>query len=396
MLKLYTYARLMLATLLLPISISTFGQSGVVSTMRTSPRGIVSFSGTFVLTGIGDTKYIDGYVKKYGSEPFIFPVGDNGSYGPFSAAADGTEGAYYKENPDATPLPPGGPFSINVRESTLAQISNVEFWDVDGTNTTRLTFSWNLASNVSILTNNDLTKLTITGWNTQSGKWEKIASKIDLTALTGGASTLEKGSITTELALAPNTYNVYSLAATTTTPLPVTLLNFVASSSDNENVLLVWSTTSETNSQEFDIENSQDGKFWNLKGTVQAKGESSATAVYNFEDKTPFPGVNLYRLKMLDVDGTFSFSHMRNVTLRSDSQTAFYPNPVSDKLYVKTANLSNVKEIQIYGVSGAKVFSAQSASPTGIDVKGLKAGIYLIKMTLANGVSESQKIIVIN
>ena len=396
MLKMCTYARLMLAMLLVLISMPIFGQTGVVSTLRTSPRGIVSFSGTSVLTGIGSSKYIDGYVKKYGDELFTYPVGDNGSYGPFAAAADQTVGAYYKEDPNAAALPPGGPFSINNKETSLGQITNIEFWDIDGVNSTQLTLTWNTGSNISNLTSGELGKLTITGWNASSGKWEKIASKVDATSLLGDASSLDKGSITTDFSLVPNSYVVYSLAAISTTPLPVTLLNFTASASDNQNVLLEWSTTSETNSQQFDIENSQDGKLWHLKGTVQAGGESSTKLLYNFEDMSPFSGTNLYRLKMLDVDGTFSYSHIRNVTLLSDSRTTFYPNPVSDKLYVKAGDLTQVREITIYGISGTKVLTAPSVSSTGIDVKSLQAGIYLVKMTMSNGVSESQKIIVIN
>ena len=74
-----------------------WGQNGIVRTER-DVSSVVSFSLASKLTAISDTKHVDGYVKKYGGSRFIFPVGQNGSYRPFAAEADGTVGAYFKSS----------------------------------------------------------------------------------------------------------------------------------------------------------------------------------------------------------------------------------------------------------------------------------------------------------
>ena len=84
-------------------------QRGIIYTQRTSPVGIVNYAAPVSAIGLGTGKFIDGYVRKYGSTTFIFPVGDNGSRRPFAAAADGTIGAYFGVDPSvAITSNPGG------------------------------------------------------------------------------------------------------------------------------------------------------------------------------------------------------------------------------------------------------------------------------------------------
>ena len=97
-------------------------QPGIISTIRTSPMGVLNFAGTAnTVSGADDANYVDGYVRKLGTNPFIFPVGDNGHYGPFAASGDGTAGAYFFADPGKAitsklsggnypVLPAGGPF----------------------------------------------------------------------------------------------------------------------------------------------------------------------------------------------------------------------------------------------------------------------------------------------
>ncbi|GAB3919760.1 T9SS type A sorting domain-containing protein [Larkinella terrae] len=196
-------------------------QNGIVKTERTSPRGIVSFSQSSKPSGISDTKHVDGYVKKYGTGLFAFPVGHKGVYRPFVADADGTTGAYFQENPGSAQLPAGGPFAVSNKESAVTSVSAKEFWDIDGTTATRLTLTWNAASAIGELTGNALSYLSIVGWNSATSRWEKIASLIDSEALQGGTSTLTAGSITSIASVIPDAYSVYSLAATNSSQLPV-------------------------------------------------------------------------------------------------------------------------------------------------------------------------------
>jgi hypothetical protein len=127
-------------------------QSGIIYTQRTSPVGIVNYAAPVSAIGLGTDKFIDGYVRTYGSTTFIFPVGDNGSRRPFAAAADGTMGAYFGVDPsvaitsnpaggDYAPLPTGAPFSKDSKDGDIRAISSSEYWDINGTNPTKITLT---------------------------------------------------------------------------------------------------------------------------------------------------------------------------------------------------------------------------------------------------------------
>lgn len=375
-------------------SVLCLGQAGVITTNRTSPRGIVSFSQAVNVFTASDTKYVDGYVKKNGTSRFIYPVGDNGNFKPFAASGDGTTGAYFMENPNAAAVPAGGPFAVASKDPGVGTVSSMEFWDIDGTNPSRISLSWNQSSNISALTGSQISNLIIVGWNTALSRWDKIPAKIDATSLFGSASTLASGSITTDLSIIPDVYSVYTLAAIPSAPLPVTLLSFDALLDKENNVVLTWATTFESNSDYFNIEYSLDAKKWLDKGSVLAQGESAQLTQYQFTDNKIARGENFYRLKMIDKDGTFAYSRIQSIRVAGKVETAFYPNPVSDKLFVNIDNVSDIRSIRLHTISGKEVYRAASIPNSGIDVRGLISGTYLVNIIMADGTSYAKKIVV--
>jgi hypothetical protein len=228
-------------------------QPGVILTQREAGNfGVLNFAGAnLISTNASDAGYVDGYVRKYGTGAFIFPVGDNGNLGPFAASADGTMGAYFHSDPntavtsnlftgtDYAALPTGGPFATSSMGANLDIVSSVEYWDIDGTGATPLTLTWDAGSAIATLTSSQLNKLTIVGWN--GTQWVAIASKVDVTSILGGTSDLTAGSITTTAAVVPNSYTAYTFASLTV-PLPVTLARFEAVR-EGSTALLTWSTT---------------------------------------------------------------------------------------------------------------------------------------------------------
>ncbi len=198
-------------------------QPGVIGTVRTAPFGILNFAtSASATTGSNDANHVDGYVRKFGTDQFIFPTGDNAHYGPFAATADGTMGAYFFVDPTSAvtsnlaggnypALPTGGPFPSATKAASLSAVSTREYWDIDGTNATRITLTYSTSSAVGTLTGNTLSRLTIAGWN--GTQWVRIPSTVDATSVLGGASALTAGSITTTATLTPNTYTAYTLAA---------------------------------------------------------------------------------------------------------------------------------------------------------------------------------------
>ncbi|WP_084299411.1 GEVED domain-containing protein [Dyadobacter tibetensis] len=183
-------------------------------------------------------------------------------------------------------------------------------------------------------------------------------------------------------------------------PLPVKLTKFSVSKEENM-AILNWSTTEEINSESFEIQHSLNGKEWKKIGSVAAKGESKELADYRFTHHETAGGENLYRLKMLDRDASYSFSRIRSVWFEQTGlKLNLYPNPVSDYLYVQDVNgqvitLDKVKEVSIINIHGVTVYNSTSqVSAKGIDMSGLGSGIYLVKIILTDGTYSTHKVAV--
>ena len=179
----------------------------------------------------------------------------------------------------------------------------------------------------------------------------------------------------------------------TSAPLPVTLVSFTAQS-EGQTAKLNWATTSETNSNRFEIEQSLNGKEWNRIGTVESTGESKVLIKYSFTDVNPVAGSeNLYRLKMIDNDETFAYSRIQSVKFDGfPANLTVYPNPVTDKLLV--GNYSKVKEVTLNNASGTALFQGGKMSSDGIDVSKLLPGIYIVTLTLFDGTISTHKVAV--
>jgi gliding motility-associated-like protein len=199
---------------------------GIVGTERGSNKGFLSFMPGASWTNAANDAFIDGYVKTYQSGAFVFPIGDNSQFRPAKISASSksnpTEAAYYGVNPSTAVtspffgttimvLPAGGPFNITQVETSIARVSNKEYWDINGTTSTKISLSWNPASAISALTTGILTNLVIVGWD--GTKWREIPSTIDVFSMYGMSSNINLGSITTNANIVPNSYSVYTLAS---------------------------------------------------------------------------------------------------------------------------------------------------------------------------------------
>ena len=180
--------------------------------------------------------------------------------------------------------------------------------------------------------------------------------------------------------------------------LPVKLGSFAAKRTEEGYVQLAWTTTEEMSSSHFDVQQSGDGKSWQTLGTRKARGMSAVDASYTFVDEAPNSGLNYYRLKMVDLDGTFEFSNAVSVKFEGGvSATSLYPNPVRHTLHIKDDFRSKVSQVAVFDANGRLVLSrAHYNSGDGIPVEGLRDGLYVVRLTLANGVVEVKRMVVSN
>ncbi len=174
--------------------------------------------------------------------------------------------------------------------------------------------------------------------------------------------------------------------------LPVKLIAFTAAKEGRE-AQLTWSTSEEINSEKFDIERSIDGKKWARIGTVSAGGDVLNTVShYNFTDTDPAEGENLYRLKMVDRDQTFSYSRIVSLNFKSASMASIYPNPAAEKVKISAKNWETVKTVRIVNTTGQVVYRSDKPKQE-IDIQGLSSGSYVIGLVRDNGTQENVKFV---
>ncbi len=115
--------------------------------------------------------------------------------------------------------------------------------------------------------------------------------------------------------------------------LPLTLLSFDARSAGSSNAL-DWTTTREVNLSEFVVERSSDGVEYKAIGNRGAQQTYSGNNYYSFTDSLP-ASTSFYRLRMIDMDGSYSYSAIKAVNHGAAISISCYPNPVINLVNIR-------------------------------------------------------------
>ncbi|MEZ4931617.1 MAG: hypothetical protein R2788_05745 [Saprospiraceae bacterium] len=142
--------------------------------------------------------------------------------------------------------------------------------------------------------------------------------------------------------------------------LPVELKYWKAELRMNE-VYLHWQTASETQNAYFQIEHSTDGITFEKIDEINGVGNSTETINYEYIHKNPAFGLNYYRLKQTDFDGTFSYSKIISVYIASNDgrqPISIAPNPGVEVLSLINVT-ENVLAVKLYDMAGKYLFSIE-------------------------------------
>ena len=171
-------------------------------------------------------------------------------------------------------------------------------------------------------------------------------------------------------------------------PLPVSLLSFTAAK-NNSAVALNWLTASEQNSSLFEVERSTNGETYTRIGVVRAAGNSSTKLSYQLNDNEPYLGLNYYRLKMVDTDGSFEYSEVRQVNFgnRDLRILSAYPNPAQNEIVLNVAAPKGYKnaQLRILNAQGSVAMSQDvtedlSDDYINLNISALAKGVYLAEI----------------
>ena len=116
-------------------------------------------------------------------------------------------------------------------------------------------------------------------------------------------------------------------------PLPIQLVRFDGGITA-EGIEIHWETASELFFEGFYLQRGQTGNDWTNLDWIEAQGGPTQSATYFYHDEAPFPGANYYRLKSVDLDGTFEWSNIIRIDAQKAEKIVLYPSPAHDYIMI--------------------------------------------------------------
>jgi len=178
-------------------------------------------------------------------------------------------------------------------------------------------------------------------------------------------------------------------------PLPVELTSFTAAYR-NGTVTLNWETKTEIDNYGFEIERKSSVSGWQKIGFVEGHFTTNSPKYYNFTDRPTGTGKIQYRLKQIDNDGTFEYSHIAEVFVGKMPNGYLleqnYPNPFNPSTTIGfTTQTTGFVKLVVYNPLGetVKVLFSDIAEAgryykLEFDATGLTSGVYFYQLEAEN------------
>ncbi len=273
--------------------------SGMITTSAT-PNYLVYESGASY-SGDGDTRHVNGWVKKFGSANFEFPVGDatfERTAGIRNLSATSEINCHYFTNTQNV-------FNLS---SPLVMVNGNEYWVIDKISggTAQIALNWDNAKVPFInALLSDLRAAHYTG-----GNWTSVGG-----SASGNVSST--GNITSN---AVSSFSPFTIGATSY-PLSLDITSLTAERRSGAN-FLHWITENEQFVDYFEIELSYDAVHFTTIGNVTSRN-FTIQHHYDFEDRLPLSAIAYYRIKAVEFDGKFIYSRIVAVTEKALAPPSF-------------------------------------------------------------------------
>ncbi len=249
------------------------------------------------------------------------------------------------------------------------------------------------------------TQAEVNGWQSATGQnisnieLVKTANQISLVtpANPTGAGTMVTGAPTIS-SLGTNTGLTYNFttgfsgfgAGVVGILLPVELLDFQGHLHNN-NAVLEWSTSSETNNAGFGVERSYDGIDFAQIGYVSGAGNSTTKQDYSFTDPDAVHTNNYYRLKQISTAGQFQFSKTILIASSSDGFFKVLNNPFTNQINISFGKPADgTTDVRLFDIVGKEIYHGMNISGSSntmtIDLsqKNISAGVYILEVIMNN------------
>jgi hypothetical protein len=195
--------------------------------------------------------------------------------------------------------------------------------------------------------------------------------------------------------------------------LPVELISFDATTVAQD-IELSWITATEVNSGGFEIQHhgplsgevrDRSGPpAWETLAFIPSDGGSVEKRSYSHRLRRPDPGLHRFRLKLIDIDGSYAYSAIVEVIVEMVSPfllESAYPNPFSQITIVRFAvRETGPVEVILYDMQGRQIETLYRGTPPEgmlhelrIGAQELSNGVYLVALEGA-GYSTTREIVV--
>ena len=173
--------------------------------------------------------------------------------------------------------------------------------------------------------------------------------------------------------------------------LPVDLINF-GGKQIVEQINLTWKTANEKEFSHFEVQKSADAKEFGSLGNVTGNKSS----IYNFVDTNPVEGLNYYRLKMVDLDGTSKLSKVISVNFEKGGSYVSVENPANNGEFKVFTNLKNPKFNLLSTLGKSLQMSSFENSTHNYTLKAhnTAGGIYYLNIISEDGKVITKKVII--
>lgn len=170
------------------------------------------------------------------------------------------------------------------------------------------------------------------------------------------------------------------------TILPVELTRLTARATSRFTSRIDWTTATETANSHFEIERSTDGVQWTTIGRVEGAGDADVPMNYFFEDVSPERTINYYRLKQVDFDGSFDYSHVvfADLTDDKDRELSIFPNPTETQTitlgFEGEWTVGTPTDVRVYDINGRMVanWEGLAAISQTLTLPNLSTGVYQV------------------
>ena len=316
-----------------------FSNFGLINTTLTMTAGIINLSGyNFTLGTSGASPgtlffsagwFNNGPVTRWVASPVI-PDGNSRGLFPMGTSSDTRP--FYVSFPATVPTTPG---TIRVQHTGAATTTTVSVADTGGPIVRRQNSYWQVATNTLAGGTYDLIGEG-TGFGTVGNVADlrlMLAGSVVGTAGTNSGTVTDPQVLRTGLTLAQltNSFYIGSVNAVNS-PLPITLKDFYGMPVKG-GVNLKWKTESEKDFDYFEIQRSNDGLEFQVIAKEKGAGTTTTGHSYAYLDANA-QGKNYYRLKIIDLDGSGSFSKVIVMDVGERPAGVFvYPNPIVNKKF---------------------------------------------------------------